>query len=85
MDLARQEAETLGVSVSVYLRMLFRQSLSQRGNGDAARKAAALRFMSDAMSQEASVQDFSEDDILRLSKAARKRLAAERRTTDPPA
>jgi hypothetical protein len=87
LELARREAETLGISVGVYLRMVFRQSLRQRAGSDLARKAAAIRFMSEAMSIEAAEKGYTEDDLLHLSKEARKRLAAERRAAsiDEPA
>lgn len=80
LELARKEAEALGISVGVYLRMLFRQSL--RSAPDPLeirqRRAEALRQFAEVLSAEFAAQNLSEQDAARLAKEARKRLAAER-------
>lgn len=84
LELARAEAEALGISVGVYLRMLFRQSL--RGVSDPPevrrRRSEALRRFGNAMSAEVETQGTTEEDAVRLAREARKRLAAKRRA-DP--
>lgn len=72
--LAQQEAEALGISVGVFLRMLVRQSL--RRDNDTHRRADALRRFSKVMAAEAQQQGLTEDDILQLTKRARKDLAS---------
>lgn len=91
LELARKEAEALGVSVGVYLRMLFRQSLRNTPGPLKAspleagplevrqRRAEALRQFGEVMPAELEAQGVSEDDAVRLAKEARKRLANERR------
>lgn len=79
LELARKEAEALGVGVGVYLRMLFRQSLrgSVAAKGDRQARADALRRFAEVMADE--VEGLEEGDAVRLAKGVRKRLAAERR------
>ena len=78
LEKARQEAEALGVSVGVYLRILFRQSL--RSTPDPLevrqRRAEALRELGEVMSAE--LGGATEEDAVRLAKEARKRLSAQR-------
>lgn len=68
---AREEAEALGVSVGVYLRMLVRQSLRHAPDPLATRRADALRHFSDAVSEEAEARGYTEDDIVTMTKRAR--------------
>ena len=81
LELARKEAEALGVSVGVYLRMLFRQSLHNTPDPLEVRqrRAEALRQFGEVMSAELETQGVTEEDAVRLAKEARKRLADERR------
>ena len=83
LERARQEAEALGVSVGVYLRMLFRQSLRSTPDSSAVRerRAEALRQFSEVMSAELEGQDTTVEDAVRLAKEARKSLAAKRRAS----
>ena len=80
LELARKEAEALGISVGVYLRMLFRQSLRSAPDPLETRqhRAEALREFAEILSAEFVTQNLSEQDAARLAKEARKRLAAER-------
>lgn len=80
LELARQEAGVLGISVGVYLRLVLRQSLRYKVDPVAMRerRADALRRFSEVMAAEAEGRGYTEDDVLRSSKEARKRLAAER-------
>ena len=77
LELARTEAEALGISVGVYLRMLFRQSLRTPLDPLKNRQGwvEALRYFGEILSGE--LEDISQEDALRLAKSARKRLAAE--------
>ena len=81
LERARQDAEVLGVSVDVYLQMLFRQSL--RSSSDPLevreRRAEALRQFSEIMSAELEKQGTTEEDAVRLAREARKHLAAQKR------
>lgn len=81
LERARQDAEVLGVSVDVYLQMLFRRSL--RGSPDSLevrkRRAEALRQFSEIMSAELEKQGTTEEDAVRLAREARKDLAAQKR------
>ncbi len=76
--LVKQEAEALGVSVGVFLRILVRQSLRYQPEDKAARRATALRHLSHVLSREAEAAGITEEEALRISKAARKRLSQER-------
>lgn len=80
LELARKEAEALGVSVGVYLRMVFRQSLRSAPDplDVRQRRAEALRKFGEVLSEDLEAQGVTEEDAVRLAKAARKRLAAER-------
>lgn len=81
LERARQDAEVLGVSVDVYLQMLFRQSL--RGSPDSLevrkRRAEALKEFGEVFSAELEEKGVTEEDAVRLAREARKRLAAKRR------
>ena len=83
LEKARQEADALGVSVGVYLRMLFRQGL--RSTPDPlevrAARAEALREFGEVMSAELEEQGTTEEDAVRLAKEARKRLSATQRAS----
>ena len=81
LERARQAAKVLGVSVDIYLQMLFRQSL--RGSPDPLevrkRRAEALREFGEVFSAELEEKGVTEEDAVRLAREARKRLAAKRR------
>ena len=74
LEYARKEAEALGISVGVYLRLMFRQSIRAKDT-KGKQRAEALKAFSKVMSAEAEEKGLSEDDAIRLAKEARKRLA----------
>ena len=78
LSYVRQEAEALGVSTGVYLRILVRQSLERKRQVSAQQKATALQAMSELLAPAAKEQGLSEKDILTMTKKARKELAPER-------
>ena len=72
----QREAEQLGVSVGVYLRMLVRQSMRHQPDVGGFRRAHALKRLSNAMAAEASEKGYTEEDVARLSKEARRHLVS---------
>ena len=81
LELARKEAEALGVSVGVYLRLLFRQSLRTAPDplDVRQRRAEALKQFGKVLSNDLEAQGVTEEGAVRLAKAARKRLALAKR------
>ncbi len=71
---ARTKAEALGISVGVYHRLMFRQSIRTK-DANSEKRAEALKAFSKVMSNEAEENSYQEDDVVYLAKAARKHLS----------
>jgi hypothetical protein len=74
LEYARKEAEELGISVGVYLRLMFRQSIRTKDTSSQ-KRTEALNAFSKMISAEAEEKGYNEEDAVRLAKEARKRLA----------
>ncbi|MEM7734382.1 MAG: hypothetical protein AAF267_01210 [Deinococcota bacterium] len=76
MTVIRQEADRAGLSVSMYLQLLYKQHLQPLPDASVRqRQANALRDFSESMASAASPSHTGSIDAVRLAKAARKRLA----------
>lgn len=75
LSYVKQEAESLGISTGVYLRILVKQSLAAKQHTSTLHQANALRSMSDILAPVASAKGLSETDILQMTKTARKEIA----------
>lgn len=77
LSYVKQEAEALGISTDVYLRILVGQSLARKRQVTSQQKATALQTISNLLAPAAAEQGLSEQDILAMTKKARKELASE--------
>lgn len=74
----KNEADELGVSLGVLLRILVRQTLRGTSGLGRLQRAQALRDAGAHFAEQAAVQSYTEEDAVALSRAARKRLAEQR-------
>jgi hypothetical protein len=79
-DLVRlkDEADELGVSLAVLLRIMVRQQLRATPHMGGLRRANALRSASLHFAGKAETSGYAEEDAVAMSRAARKRLAESR-------
>lgn len=74
LSFVNNEAEKLGITAGVYLRILVKESLNNRRTG-AIHQASLLRTLQTGLTKEVERQGLDEEDILKSAKQARKDVA----------
>lgn len=74
LSFVNHEAEKLGITAGVYLRILVKESLNSKRTG-ASHQVSILRTLQTNLTQEVERQGLDEQDILKSAKQARKEIA----------
>ena len=77
LSFVKAEAEKLGITAGVYVRILLRQSLDAKRSQGHTKQAFAFKAMQDVLSKAANRQGVGEKDVLSTLKQVRREVAEE--------